>query len=250
MVYLGDNLLKSGISEISGDFMNSPMDGLILLCHVKDPSRFGVAELDETGRILNLTEKPKVPPSDLALVGVYFLSSPVFPIIDSLHPSGRGELEITDAIKKLICSGYHVEARTVSGWWKDTGRVEDILESNRLILNDSIDGKKEKKNIVGGNTWIDRDVTLIPPVVIGDRCNISAGAIIGPYVSIGNDCSIKGASIEDSVLDMGVKIDCKRTLKSSLLGKGVTIVESERSRSKAERGELTLVLGENSYVEL
>ena len=251
VVYLGDNLLKSGISEISSDFADDASDGLILLCRVEEPSRFGVAELDESGNILDLREKPSEPVSDLALVGVYFLTPSVFPMIDSLEPSKRGELEITDAIRKMMESGYRIKARTVTGWWKDTGRVEDILESNRLLLADSISGASGNGTpTIGRDVRIDGSVKLIPPLVIGDRCSISGGSVIGPFVSVGDDCRIRGANVEDSVLDIGVRIDCRRTIRSSLLGKGVIIVETGRSDGGLERPVLTLVLGENSYVEL
>jgi len=251
VVYLGDNLLKSEISNIAEEFTRKKLDAMILLSQVRDPTRFGVAVTDDDGKVVDLVEKPDTPPSPFALVGVYFLTDKIFPIIDSLRPSARGELEITDALRILMRSGHGVETRTVSGWWKDTGRVEDILEANRLILEDIYEKKGDQMNHIGSGTRLDQNAKIVPPVVIGKGSTILSGAEIGPYVAVGDNCRIRGAQIRDSVIDKNVQIDCNRAIVRSLLGKGVSITESgSGTRDVGEMGNLTLVLGENSHVEL
>ncbi|MDP6156744.1 MAG: glucose-1-phosphate thymidylyltransferase [Candidatus Thermoplasmatota archaeon] len=250
VVYLGDNLLKSGISNIAEEFTQNKLESMILLSRVREPSRFGVAVMDDDGNVVDLVEKPDKPPSPFALVGVYFLTDKIFPIIDSLRPSGRGELEITDALRILMKSGHGVEARTVSGWWKDTGRVEDILEANRLILEDLYEKKSDPLDHIGKSTHIDGNATIIPPVIIGEGCTILSGAMIGPYVAVGDNCRIQGAGIHDSVIDKNVQIDCSRVIERSLIGKGVRItVSGSGNRDVGGMGDLTLVLGENSHAE-
>ncbi len=137
VMYLGDNLIKEGITEFVEEFRRKDVDALILLSRVAEPQRFGVAEL-EGNRVVRLVEKPKVPPSDLALVGAYMFRPVIFEAAKSIKPSWRNELEITDAIQYLIDHGYRVEAHTISGWWKDTGRLEDLLEANRMVLEDLV----------------------------------------------------------------------------------------------------------------
>ena len=251
VVYLGDNLLKSGISNIAGEFARTKLDAMILLSRVREPSRFGVAVMDEDGKIVDLVEKPDKPPSPYALVGVYFLTDKIFPIIDSLRPSRRGELEITDALRILLKTGFGVEAHTVSGWWKDTGRVEDILEANMLILDDIYEKKGDLVDHIESGTRLDENAKILPPVVIGKGCTILSGAVIGPYVAVGDNCRISGAQIRNSVIDKNVHIECGRVIERSLLGKGVSITESgSGKRDTVEMGNLKLVLGENSHVEL
>jgi len=248
VVYLGDNLCRDGISEVAKEFRSSSLSGMILLSKVPEPSRFGVAEIDEEGKIIDLVEKPEVPPSDLALAGIYFLTPEIFPIIDALVPSERGELEITDALRDLMRSGHDVEARIITGWWKDTGRVEDILDANRLLLDRDDICKNGMR--VGQNTHIHESVKLIPPVLIGSNCEIDSGAVVGPFVAVGDGCSIKRAIIRDTVLDRNVIMDCSRRIEKSLIGKGASIIERIGGSKAGKRESLTLVLGENSRVEL
>ncbi len=250
VVYLGDNLLKSGISNIAGEFVRDKLDAMILLSKVREPSRFGVAVPDDNGNIVDLVEKPEKPPSPFALVGVYFLTKKIFPIIDSLSPSARGELEITDALRILLRSGQGVGIRTVSGWWKDTGRVEDILEANRLILEDIYEKKSDPKDHIGSGTLLEGNAKIVGPVIIGKGCTILSGTVIGPFVAVGDNCHIRGGQIRDSVIDKNVEIECNRVMEKSLLGKGVTIkVSGRRGKNHGEVGNLTLVLGENSKAE-
>jgi len=169
VMYLGDNILRDGIVEHANKFRKLNPDALILLTEVEEPQRFGVAELDENGRIKRLIEKPKVPPSNYALVGVYFFKPVIIEACKNIKPSWRNELEITDAIQWLIDNGYRVEASIVTGWWKDTGKPEDILEANRLILDDirsKNEGKVENSRIMG-RVVIERRVVIKDSVIKG-----------------------------------------------------------------------------------
>jgi len=251
VVYLGDNILRDGIAGFVQEFSSSEADGMILLSRVKDANRFGVAQLDHEGRILSLVEKPENPVSDLALVGVYFLSSAIFPLIEGLEPSGRGEYEITDALRGLMGSGGNLIASIVTGWWKDTGRVEDILEANRLVLDGMTPGDGTGGSEPGRGIVIEMGCRIIPPVVMGDNCRLKEGAIVGPYVSLGSDSTVSRAVIENTVLDAGVKVDCDRRISGSLIGRG-SMIRASRHGCETGSGKesLTLVLGENSEVIL
>ena len=161
-MYLGDNLLRDGIVELAEVFRSSEPDALILLTQVEDPSSYGVAELDGD-RVVRLVEKPKDPPSDLALVGVYMFGPSIFEAAHAIEPSARGELEITDAIDRLIESDRRVEPHIVKGWWKDTGKLEDMLEANRLVLEDieqRIDGDLDEASRVEGRVVIEEGAKL------------------------------------------------------------------------------------------
>ena len=203
VMYLGDNILRDGIVTHAQRFRDLNPDSLILLTEVDEPQRFGVAELDKNSRVKRLIEKPKVPPSNYALVGVYFFKPIIIEACKSIKPSWRNELEITDAIQRLIENGYRVEASIVDGWWKDTGKPEDILEANRLILDDiqpKNEGKTENSRIMSravieSGTVIKNSVVK-GPCVVGKNCRI-VNSYIGPYTSIGNNCVIEGTEIED-----------------------------------------------------
>lgn len=236
VMYLGDNLLCNGIVEYVELFLAGKHDASILLTEVDHPERFGVAELDEKGEILRLVEKPKVPPSRLALVGVYLFSPLVFQAVKEIRPSWRGELEITDAIQWLIDRGYHVKASLVNGWWKDTGRPDDILSANNIILDSMrsscsglIQGGSQVQGRVdiGEGAVLDNHSTVRGPAIIGKNCRIS-NSYIGPYTSIGNDCEICNAEIENSIVMEGTKIDFRGKIVDSLIGTHVKIGESLR----------------------
>jgi len=225
IVYLGDNVLRKNLVDYTKKFQTSDSDAIILLCKVDDPQRFGVAEIEQ-GKIKKIIEKPKNPTSDLAVIGIYFLTPKIFDIIDNLKPSLRGELEITDALQMLMDKGNKIEYDTVTGWWKDTGTPEDIIHANKLVL-DSIgtenqflidDSSTIKDSIViGKDTEISRDSFLTGPIIIGKNCKIGPAVRIGPYVSVGNNCTLKNCNIENSIIMDDCKISAKTDLSDSII---------------------------------
>ncbi len=251
VMYLGDNILRDGIVEHANKFRKLNPDALILLTEVEEPQRFGVAELDEYGRIKRLIEKPKVPPSNYALVGVYFFKPVIMEACKNIKPSWRNELEITDAIQWLIDNGYKVEASIVTGWWKDTGKPEDILEANRLVLDDirsKNEGKVENSKIMGRivieRRAVIKDSVIKGPCIIGENSQV-INSYIGPYTSIGNNCEIEGTEIEDSVIMDGSKIINAGRIVESLIGKNVRVQECN-SKPCGHR----FVVGDNSEILL
>ena len=255
VVYLGDNLLKNGIIDCVEGFRNSGADAHIALCHVKNPNAFGIAELDDAGKIMRLIEKPKTSLSDLALVGVYMFRSTIFDAIDKLTPSGRGELEITDAIQRLLDIGFQVSSHIISGWWKDTGKPEDILEANQFVLSDLSSynkGRFEDGVVTNGRIAIEdgsvvkSNCTLRGPLTIGRDCEIGPGTYIGPYTSIGDNVVIKGGEIENSIILSDTVIECGKRIIDSLIGKGSRVVSNEIGLPKGYR----LIIGENTFLSM
>jgi len=255
VVYLGDNILKSGIKDMVDEFLQSDYDAMIALSKVRDPQRFGVAELDKKGEVIRLVEKPKEPKSDLALVGVYLFRSAIFDAIKTLKSSWRNELEITEAIDKLMASKEHkVHSHIVKGWWKDTGKPEDILEANKLVLGDIkqvVEGTVEKNATIHapvsiGERSVVRSGSVIKgPVVIGRNCIIGPDAHIGPHTSIGDGSIIKSANIESSVIMGEVTIDCNKKIIDSLIGRKTEILTA-KNLPKGYR----FVIGESSFIQL
>ena len=255
VTYLGDNLIKGGINSYVENFKASDCDAGILLAKHKTPEKFGVAIMNE-GKLVGLVEKPKDPPSDLVISGIYMFKPTVFDVISTLKPSWRNELEITEAADKMIKSGKHkVMVQTVTGWWKDTGRPEDILEANHLVLDEMKPfnkGNVEEGAVIRGKVSIDENTTIRKgsfirgPVIIGKNCEIGPDAYIGPYTSIGDNSVIKSAEIESSVVVGESKIECKSRIVDSLIGKNVTIISAEKNVPKACK----LILGENSFVSI
>ena len=251
-MYLGDNLIAQGIGSLVEEFERSKADTMILLARVPNPERFGVAELED-GRVISLVEKPAVPRSDLALVGVYLFSSVIFEAIDSIEPSPRGELEITDAIQRLIDTGRRVMPHIIEGWWKDTGRLDDILEANRMILDTIVartDGTVGEDVRLHGKVVIEAGATLRNcvvrgPAVIGSGTVVD-NAYIGPFTSIYYDCVVRNAEIENSIVLEGTRIhDIAGKIDGSLIGK-----ECEVCKSPARPTAVRLMLGDHSRVEL
>jgi len=232
-MYLGDNLLKEGIAPFVRDFERSEPDALILLQKVSDPSAYGIAELQD-GRVVQLVEKPEQPRSDLALVGVYLFTPAVFESVKAITPSSRGELEITDAIQHMIDRGLRVEPHTVTGWWKDTGKLEDMLEANRLILStiesdvrgEVIESTLEGPVQVGEGSLIER-CTVRGPVVIGAGCRLS-DTFVGPYTAISDGVVVEHAEIEHSIILENSRI-CRlgARMADSLIGRDCVIAHSE-----------------------
>jgi glucose-1-phosphate thymidylyltransferase len=254
IVYLGDNLLKESIPELAKEFHDSRADVMVVVSKVNDPSRFGVVKI-ENEKVVKLVEKPKQFLSDLALTGVYFFHQSIFPAIKTLKPSWRNELEITEAIQIILERGGKVTYHTVSGWWKDTGRPEDILEANQLVLNDlktSIRGKIEEGVTVHGNveiaegSVIHRGASIRGPVAIGETSEIGEDANIGPFTSIGSRVQILGAEIENSIVLDGTIIDCKERIVDSIIGKNSKIVANRNGPQTGRR----FVVGENTFVGL
>ena len=254
-VYLGDNLLKGGIRAMVAEFRKGGAEAGVLLCPMAHPERFGVAELGPDGTIASLVEKPKEPKSDLALVGIYLLRDNIFPIIRELKPSWRNELEITDALEALRTKGGKILAHVVTGWWKDTGKPEDILEANRLILDElttRIEGTVEDgaqvsgRVAIGRGTVVQKGAVIAGPVVIGEDCTIGPGTYIGPYTAIGDRSVLGPADIENSIVLSDAHIATRHKIVASLIGRHTRIDEDEHARPKGTR----LVLGEHSRVRL
>jgi len=255
VVHLGDNIIKGGIKKYVEKFLDPKIDTMILLKSMPNPNRFGVAELKD-GKVVRLVEKPKIPPSDLALVGVYLLSNSIFDSIENLNPSWRNEYEITEALQGLIKNGKNVHHEIIEvEWWKDPGDPSGLLEANRLILDElvpTITGNIEEganvigKVSVGEGTVIRRGSSVRGPVIIGKNCLIGKNAYIGPYTSVGDNTIIENAEIESSIIIGDSKINCRQRIIDSLIGRNVTITEASGSLPKASQ----LVIGEHSFVKI
>lgn len=252
IMYLGDNLLRGGSSDFINDFVNSSVAASLLLTEVDNPERYGIAMANKEKKvIIKLMEKPKKPPTNLSIVGVYGLTPIIFDAIAKLKPSFRGELEITDALQWLIDNGHTIKYKMVEGWWKDTGMPEDILDANRLILDDlktENKGKIENSVIKGrvciGEGSIIKDKSVIKgPVIIGKNCIIS-NAYIGPYASIGNNCQIINTELEDLIVMEGTRMANAGKIVNSLIGKNVNIEKNNGSPKGAK-----FIIGDNSKVE-
>ena len=252
VMYLGDNLLRDGLRGLVSTFREDEPDALILLTPVDDPESYGVAELDGDG-IVRLIEKPKDPPSNLALVGVYLFGPPIFEASRALEPSWRGELEITEAIQGLIDDGHRVQSEVVTGWWKDTGQLADMLEANRLVLEEietRLDGDIDEARGSRAESWSRRARRSVGSVVRGPAV-IGAGAriedaYIGPYTSIGEDVHIRRAEVEHSIVLAGSVVeDLGTRMEASLLGRNVKL-----TRSDGMPKTLRLLVGDNSEIEI
>jgi glucose-1-phosphate thymidylyltransferase len=249
VMYLGDNLLQGGIDDLVEAFRAHEPDALILLTPVPDPEHYGVAELDD-GAVVRLVEKPAAPRTDLALVGVYMFTPAVHEATRAIQPSARGELEITDAIQHLVDQGLRVEPHIVRGWWEDTGRLEDMLAANRLVL-DTILGRVEGELIdsqVDGRVVIEAGARLERSSVRGPAI-IGAGArlqdcYVGPYTAVGENCWIQNAEVEHSILLAGAIVQgLDGRMESSLLGRNVRIGRDHR-QPRAYR----FLVGDNSEI--
>jgi glucose-1-phosphate thymidylyltransferase len=250
-MYLGDNLIREGLAPLVDRFREEKPNAQILLARVPDPSRFGVAELRD-GRVVRLLEKPPTPPSDLALVGVYMFDASVFRAVKAITPSARGELEITDAIQWLIDAGQTVRPHIIDGWWKDTGRLEDLLEANRIILDTLVprqEGTVERSEILGRvvlepGARILRS-TIRGPAIVGRGATIE-DAYVGPFTSIGDGVVVRGSEVEHSILLEGASVcDIAGRIESSLIGRNASIY-----RTQSKPRSFTFMLGDRSEVGL
>ncbi|HEY2769395.1 MAG TPA: glucose-1-phosphate thymidylyltransferase [Solirubrobacteraceae bacterium] len=249
VMYLGDNLLQGGIHDLVAAFREHSPEALILLTQVTDPENYGVAELDN-GKVTRLVEKPPEPKTDLALVGVYMFTAGVHDAARAIEPSARGELEITDAIQHLVDQGHRVEPHIVKGWWKDTGRLDDMLAANRLVL-DTISERVQGELV---DSQVDGRVVIEPgarlehcavrgPAIIGAGAHLT-NCYIGPYTAIGEGCAIDNAEVEHSILlANSVVRNLDGRMESSLLGRNVTIGR-DRRQPRAYR----FLVGDNSEI--
>jgi glucose-1-phosphate thymidylyltransferase len=257
VMYLGDNLLQGGIADLVTAFREHAPDALILLTPVPDPENYGVAELaassaSDVGRVVRLVEKPTEPATDLALVGVYMFTAAVHDAARAIAPSPRGELEITDAIQHLVDAGMRVEPHVVRGWWKDTGRLEDMLEANRLILDnlaeriegELIDSQVEGRVVIEPGARLER-TTVRGPAIIGADARLR-DCYIGPYTAIGERCAVSSSEVEHSILLAGCSVsDLDGRMESSLLGRNVTVRRGDR-QPRAYR----FMVGDNSDISI
>ena len=251
VMYLGDNLIANGITELVEEFRAMGCNSEILLARVPNPQQFGVAELTPEGKVKRLVEKPKEPRSDLALVGVYMFDASIHESVRRIQPSARGELEITDAIQDLVDRGLDVHPHIVRGWWKDTGKLEDMLEANRIVLEameHRANGRLEGSSAIEGRVTLGEDVVLRDslvrgPVVIGAGARLE-NAFVGPYTSIGERCRLERCEIENSIVLADSEIrDIPLRIDGSLVGRNVKLARAEL-KPKAYR----FMVGDNSEV--
>lgn len=253
LMFLGDNLIEGGVKGFVKEFRETRPDALILLKEVANPRSFGVAELDASGKVVHLVEKPKEPKSNLALVGIYLFSPEVHKAIAQIKPSWRDELEITDAIQKLIDMGKTVHSHILSGWWLDTGKKDDLLEANRVVLDDlirrDIKGEVDSMSRVMGRVEIKEGTTvenstIRGPVSIAEGCQIK-DSVIGPFTSIGAGTTVEDSSVEHTVIMENCRISMVERLADSIIGRGAAVTKHEQN-FKA----LRLFVGDDAKVEL
>lgn len=254
VMYLGDNLIKDGVAPLVERFNKGTADAFILLKEVANPSSFGVAQLNGDGRILCLEEKPQKPKSNLALVGVYLFNKNIHRAIDEIKPSKRGELEITDAIQHLIHINFHVDSYVLQSWWLDTGKKDDMLEANRVVLDEMTDvsmlGQSEGESRISGRVHVGKGSVLKNcivrgPAVIGEDC-VLEHSYVGPFTSIGDRARVSHAEIEHCILREDCQIlDFHGRIEDSLIG-----VNVELTRSNAKPIAFRLMIGDDSKVEV
>lgn len=251
VMYLGDNILKEGIKRFVKEFEKELPDAQIFVAEVTNPQDFGVVVI-RNGKIIKLIEKPRKPPTNLALVGVYIFTHHIFEAVKELKPSWRGEYEITDAINWLLQKGYRINYLKVEGWWKDTGKPEDLLEANRILLEDinrEIKGKI-KNSILRGRIIVEENTVvensrIRGPVIIGKNCIIKE-SYIGPFTSINDECEIIKSEIEDSIIMEKSKIiEVDGRIEESIIGKEVMI-----RRGNTKRNVKKFVIGDHSIINI
>jgi len=253
LMFLGDNLIQGGVVHFVKQFQQNVPDASILLKEVKETHLFGIAELDEQGQVIHIEEKPKHPRSNLAVIGIYLFTPKVHQAVAQIKPSWRGELEITDTIQRLIATGKRVESRILKGWWLDTGKKDDLLEANRVVLDDylkrDIKGKVDHQSQVIGRVEIRQGTrvensTIRGPVSIAEECQVK-NSFIGPFTSIGAGAVIEHSSIEHSVILESCHILGIEHLADSVIGKSTEVIKGEQN-FKAVR----LFIGDDARVEL
>ena len=253
LMYLGDNLVGDNVSDLVKEFDTARPEALIFLKPVEDPRSFGVAEVDTHGNVRRLIEKPKNPPSNLALVGIYVFSPCIHDAIAQIKPSFRGELEITDAIQKLLDEGRTVRSCVLKGWWLDTGKKDDLLEANRVVLDElitrTISGTVDEKSKVVGRVTLGEGARVEAscvrgPAVIGTGATVRC-SFVGPYTSIGSGCVIEDSVVEHAVILDGARVAGIERLEDSVVGRNALVANLEYN-SKAIR----LMVGDDAEVLL
>lgn len=251
--YLGDNMVVGGVKRFIHEFKKSRCNCWLTLAKVKDPERFGVPEINKRGRIVGIEEKPKKPKSNYAVAGIYIYDSNIFKACNNIKPSARGELEISDAHQWLIDHNYKIGYSEITGWWKDTGKPVDLLEANRLVLDNQeqrIDGDVDSLSNVAGKVVIEKNTKIINsvvrgPAIIGENCIIE-NSYIGPFTSIGDRTIVKNSEVEYSIVLRDCKIiSVKIRIEGSLLGNDVEIVEAN-GKPHVHR----FMIGDQSRVEI
>jgi glucose-1-phosphate thymidylyltransferase len=253
LLFLGDNLIKGRVADVIAAYNAQRPDALIVLKEVVDPRAFGVAEVDSSGKVQRVVEKPKEPKSNLALVGVYVFTPVIHRAISELKPSWRGEYEITDAIQKLLDTGKKVYSHVLDGWWLDTGKKEDLLEANRIILSEylpgHIAGQVDSQSRYSGSVGLGAGSTvenseIRGPAIIGVNCRI-VNSYVGPFTSIGNETIIQNSAIEYSIVLNNSSIQDIERIENSVIGRNVEI-----KRKPAESGAAVLFIGDDARIEL
>jgi glucose-1-phosphate thymidylyltransferase len=253
-MYLGDNLLKQPVRNFVSYFEEEKADAVIGVTHVKDPSSYGVVVFNEDGTINRLVEKPKEPISNWALIGFYIFNQTVFQAVKKIQPSWRGELEITDAIQILLNDKANVKVLRVEGWWKDSGNFADLLEANRLVLDDlkpQALGVVEDDSSVRGRVSLEsgsvvrKGANIMGPSILGKDSRLEKGVYVGPYTSIGNNVTVRRGEIENSIVMDGCTIDTDERITESLIGPNSAIVSRNDGRPRGKK----LIIGERSIVE-
>ena len=251
LVFLGDNIISKSILDFTENFKKSDDDASILLCEVDNPSRFGIANIKEN-KIIEILEKPKNPPTNLAVTGIYFLTPLIFEIIKDLKPSWRNELEITDALDQLLKMNKKISYHIITDYWKDTGTPEDIIHANRVILEKMKsfnEGEKENDVIISGNVMIGKNTKIksgteiIGPVIIGENCIIESNTKIGPNASIGDNSFVSKATISDSIIMANCKINAHINIKNSIIAFNSSITSDKNA-------EKIFLVGEGTKINL
>jgi glucose-1-phosphate thymidylyltransferase len=251
IMYLGDNVLLGSLSPIVDDFIAHRPEAQVVVIKVPDPSEFGVAEVDDDGTVISLEEKPEKPRSDLGLMGIYLFTKVIHDAVQKIRPSRRSEWEITDALQWLVSNGNVIRAHIYSGYWRDTGRVQDLLECNRAALSlrpPEVNGSVDADTAIQGPVEVDARATvsrsrLIGPCSIGPDCVVT-GSVIGPFTALGAGCEVRDSEVEDSIVLPGARIRGVRGLRGSLIGRSARV-----DRAGADSGR-RLMIGDDTTVEI
>jgi len=253
VVFLGDNIIQKDITEYVKKFEQSNAQAFILLCEVKNPSQFGIAEI-ENGNLKKIIEKPKNPTTNLAVTGIYFLSPSIFDIIEKLKPSWRNELEIADALQMIIDKKQKIIYEIITDFWKDTGTPEDILHANKIILQNLkplIDGIIKNQNFISGNIILGKDsiikdgALIDGPVIIGKNCVIDSDVRIGPYTSIGDTSKLLKCDIENTIVMSNCTIQTNKKIRNSIISYNSSIMQNDNNND-----EMIFLLGEGTKITL